>query len=340
MGARVRAGGDLLAANRHRRLAETRLSNSCVQGLAFRSAPAGLGSDPMNYRHAFHAGNFADVMKHAILVRVVEYLKRKPAPFRFIDTHAGIGLYDLGSEAATRSPEWRQGIGRLIAPDGLAPLPVTESEAGAVSLMTPYLEIVAAVNRGQGASSLAYYPGSGEIVRRMLRADDRAVLNELHAQDGQMLDAQMRHDRRVKTLSIDGWRAVKSLLPPKERRGVMLIDPPFEAAGEFQRLETALGEGCRRFAGGIMMLWYPIKAGGDAERFKKRLAGGDVRRLLMVELMVRHPDQPGQLNGSGLIIRNPPFGLDEELKVIMAWLSSSLAQAAGAQGRVAWLVDE
>ncbi len=294
----------------------------------------------MNYRHAFHAGNFADVMKHASLVRVVDYLKRKPAPFRFIDTHAGIGLYDLRSEAAKRSPEWREGIGRLIAPEGLAPFAGGADGVDAVPLMAPYFEIVAAVNRGQGAAALSFYPGSGEIVRRMLRQDDRAVLNELHAADAQVLGAQMRHDPRVKTLAIDGWSAVKSLLPPKERRGLTLIDPPFEEGGEFQRLEAALREGCRRFAGGVMMLWYPIKAGGDAERFTKRLAGGDVRRLLLVELLVRHPDQPGRLNGSGLIIRNPPYGLDQELEVMAAWLAARLGQAAGAQGRVSWLVGE
>jgi 23S rRNA (adenine2030-N6)-methyltransferase len=297
-------------------------------------------SRDMNYRHAFHAGNFADVMKHAALVRVIEYLKRKPAAFRFLDTHAGVGFYDLSSEAATRSPEWREGIGKLIAPGGLAPVAAEGEYARALALLAPYLELVAAVNRGQGASALTFYPGSGEIARRMLRQDDRAVLIELRDEDAQILRQQMRHDTRVKTLSIDGWRAVKSLLPPKERRGVTLIDPPFEEGGEFHRLEAALRNGARRFQGGVMLLWYPIKAGGEAERFTKRLAGGEVRRLLMAELLVRHPDQPGRLNGSGLIVRNPPYGLDQELGAMITWLVALLGQAAGAGSHVTWLVGE
>jgi 23S rRNA (adenine2030-N6)-methyltransferase len=294
----------------------------------------------MNYRHAFHAGNFADVMKHAILVKVLDYLRRKPAPFRFIDTHAGIGVYDLASDAGERSPEWRDGIGRLIASDGLASLATNEAASSAAAILAPYLEIVAAVNRAREASALRFYPGSGEIARRMLRADDTAVLNELHADDAKTLRDHMRGDKRVKTLSIDGWHAVKSLLPPKERRGVTLIDPPFEAAGEFQRLEAALSEADKRFAAGIVMIWYPIKAEGDAARFEKRLAGGGVRRLLRAELLVRHPEQPGRLNGSGLVIRNAPYGLDRELDVLLPWLAERMAQGRGARGRTEWLVGE
>lgn len=294
----------------------------------------------MNYRHAFHAGNFADVMKHAILVRILDYLKRKPAPFRFIDTHAGTGLYDLASDAGERSPEWREGIGRLIAPGALAPLKQDDDDPAAVAMIAPYLQIVAAVNRAREAGALRYYPGSGEIARRMLRADDTAVLNELRATDAQMLKGQMRHDRRVKTLAIDGWSAVKSLLPPKEHRGVILIDPPFEEAGEFQRLEAALAAARKRFEAGSVMLWYPIKAGGDAARFTKRLAGGPIRRLLLAELLVRHPEQRRRLNGAGLIIRNAPYGLDRELEIMLPWLVCRLVQGAGAKARVTWLVGE
>jgi 23S rRNA (adenine2030-N6)-methyltransferase len=294
----------------------------------------------MNYRHAFHAGNFADVVKHTILVWVLDYLRRKPSPFRFIDTHAGIGLYDLASDAGERSPEWCDGIGRLIAPDGLAPLAHDAEASIAPASLARYLEIVAAVNRAREATALRFYPGSGEIARRMLRADDAAVLNELHPADAKTLQEQMRGDRRVKTLSIDGWYAVKSLLPVKERRGVILIDPPFEEAGEFQRLEAALSEADKRFKGGIVMLWYPIKAGGDAARFEKRLAAGSVRRLLRAELLVRHPDQPGRLNGSGLIIRNAPYRLDRELDILLPWLAERLVQGRGARGRADWLVGE
>lgn len=292
----------------------------------------------MNYRHAFHAGNFADVIKHVTLTRVIAYLKRKATPFRFIDTHAGVGLYDLASEAGERSPEWQRGIARLYDGEGFTRLSDAEGEVG--ELLAPYLDVIEAVNRDAGADRLRYYPGAGEIARRMMRADDRVVLNELHDTDAKLLKEQMARDRRVVTMAIDGWTAVKSLLPPKERRGVVLIDPPFEQAGDFKRLEMALEAAHSRFDGGIVMLWYPIKAGAEAGQLTKRLGRGVIRRLLAVELTVRHRDQPGALNGSGLIIRNPPYGLEQELGILLPWLRSRLGEAAGSRAQAVWLVGE
>jgi 23S rRNA (adenine2030-N6)-methyltransferase len=292
----------------------------------------------MNYRHAFHAGNFADVVKHLTLARVIDYLRRKAAPFRFIDTHAGIGLYDLAGEAGARSPEWQKGIARLYDGPGFTRLADAKSEVG--SLLAPYLDIVEAVNREKGADRLRYYPGAGEIARRMMRADDRIVVNELHPTDARLLREQMARDRRVVTMEIDGWTAVKSLLPPKERRGVVLIDPPFEQAGDFKRLEAALEAAHSRFDCGIVMLWYPIKAGAEAGQLTNRIGRGVIRRLLAVELTVRHREQPGGLNGSGLIIRNPPFGLDKELEVLLPWLQTRLGEAVGSRAQAQWLVGE
>lgn len=295
----------------------------------------------MNYRHAFHAGNFADVMKHIALVRVIERLKLKEKPFRFIDTHAGTGLYDLSASEAQRSGEWLDGVGAILADEGFAPDGVVpDSELAA--LLQPYFDVLSDVNNGQRSkgNGLHYYPGAGEFARRLMRTRDRLVLNELHDEDAVELRRRMGRDERVRALHLDGWTAVKSLLPPKERRGVMLIDPPFEQAGEFKRMEAALKEAEERFASGVTMLWYPIKVGGAAEAFVNRMSKTDHRRLLCAELLVRHRDTVSGLNGSGLLIHNPPYGLDEQLQLILPYLVERLGRKAGAGYRVEWLVGE
>src|SRR5262245_49606000 len=182
----------------------------------------------MNYRHAYHAGNFADVFKHVVLTRIVEYLKRKPAAFRVIDTHAGAGLYDLSSEEAQKTGEWRDGIGRLLdakLPDDIA------------DILAPYLR---AVRTGEPEGALTHYPGSPVLARRLLRRGDVLAANEAHPEDRALLKAEFARDTQAKILEIDAWAAIKALLPPKERRGVVLIDPPFEEPGEFQRITEGL----------------------------------------------------------------------------------------------------
>ncbi|MGI9479095.1 MAG: 23S rRNA (adenine(2030)-N(6))-methyltransferase RlmJ [Hyphomicrobiaceae bacterium] len=300
----------------------------------------------MNYRHAFHAGNFADVMKHIALVRVIEHLAQKDKPFRVIDTHAGIGLYDLTGDEAQRSGEWRNGVGAVFDAQHLAPVGVA---AGSQldALLEPYFRVLREVN-GTHASALGdgigaelrYYPGAVEIARRLMRDDDRLVANELHAADAAQLRRLMKRDERVRALQLDGWQAAKSLLPPKERRGVVLIDPPFERAGEFARLESALDEIVARFATGTTLIWYPIKAGGEAAAFLKRMTKSGHRRLLSAELLVRHRDTQQGLNGSGLLVHNPTFGLDEQFQVILPWLVENLGQRAGATWHVTWLAGE
>lgn len=295
----------------------------------------------MNYRHAFHAGNFADVMKHIVLVRVIEHLKRKNKPFRFIDTHAGAGLYDISSDEAQRSGEWRDGIGAVLDAASMEP---AESSPGSelATLLEPYFEVLRTLNGGRDhkSCSLRYYPGAGEFARRLMRDQDRLVLNELHSDDAAALRRVMARDERVRTLQLDGWMVAKSLLPPKERRGVMLIDPPFELAGEFARLEYALDDVIARFATGVTLLWYPIKAGGGAGAFVKRITQSGHSRLLMAELLVRHRDTSQGLNGSGLLIHNPTFGLDQQLQLILPWLMQRLSQQAGAAWHVTWLAGE
>ena len=285
----------------------------------------------MNYRHAFHAGNFADVLKHLILARVIEHLKKKPAPFRIIDTHAGIGLYDLSSDEARRTGEWHEGIGRLMKaeiPQDLQPI------------FAPYLQAVAAANAGTegvpgreavaSGTELTRYPGSPVLAALLKRRDDVLIANELHPDDNQALGATLKPFRNCKIMGLDGYVVLKSTLPPKERRGIVLIDPPFEQAGEFQRLLQALRQGVQRFATGIYLLWYPIKDPRPVIAFKKELGGLGLAKLSAVEFYLRAPTNPDVLNGHGLVMLNAPFSLESELEACLPFLVQVLAQGQGA----------
>src|SRR5258705_1072274 len=201
----------------------------------------------MNYRHAFHAGSFADVVKHAVLARILVHLRTKPAAFRVIDTHAGAGLYDLAGPEASRSAEWRAGIQRLLA----SPLPEQ-----ARALLAPYLDVVAALSPG---GRLAAYPGSPALARALLRPQDRLIACELEPGAAAALAHNLGGDRRVKLVTIDGWVALNAYMPPVERRGLVIIDPPFEDDGDFMRLARAIEGAHRKWAGGSYLLWYPIK---------------------------------------------------------------------------------
>jgi 23S rRNA (adenine2030-N6)-methyltransferase len=280
----------------------------------------------MNYRHAYHAGNFADVLKHVVLTRVIEYLKRKPAPFRIIDTHAGSGRYALHSEEAAKTGEWKAGIARLLGPDA-PPLP-----AEVAGLMAPYLDAVRAEN---GAGALRLYPGSPLIARRLMRADDRLVANELHPEEHARLKASIGRDRRVKVLQLDGWLALKAQLPPNERRGIVLIDPPFEEERELARMAQGLAEGLNRFATGVYLAWYPIKDPRPVARFHRDLASLPGARMLRVELMLRRPADLDRLNGCGLVVANPPHVLDAELASILPVLTQCLGEGRGAHFNLA-----
>jgi 23S rRNA (adenine2030-N6)-methyltransferase len=289
----------------------------------------------MNYRHAYHAGNFADVLKHAVLARLIEYLKRKEGPFRIVDTHAGRGRYALDSTEAAKTGEWQAGVGRFLAQDA-PPLP-----AAIAALMAPYLDAVRAEN---GAQGLRVYPGSPLIAQRLMRAQDTLVVNELHPEERAHLEAALGRDRRVKAMALDGWIALKSLLPPTERRGVVLIDPPFEAEGELERLAQGLAQGLRRFATGVYLAWYPIKDPKPVARFHRTLAAAGRVSLLGIELMLRPPTAIDRLNGCGLIVANPPHTLAEELEGLLPELARRLGdggaasyriQPIGADGRIA-----
>ncbi len=268
----------------------------------------GLTPVNMNYRHAYHAGNFADVLKHVVLTLVIEHLKRKPAPFRIVDTHAGSGRYALDAEEAAKTGEWEGGIGRLLG-GGAAPLP-----AHSATLLAPYLDAVRAENDGAG---LRFYPGSPLIARRLMRADDALVANELHPEEHARLKAAVGRDRKVKVLALDGWLALKAQLPPKERRGIVLIDPPFEEVRELERMADGLAEGLRRFETGVYVAWYPIKDPKPVARFHRTVAAVAGLKLLRAEVMLRRPVNLERLNGCGVVVANPPHTLHEELATLL-----------------------
>lgn len=283
----------------------------------------------MNYRHVYHAGNFADVLKHLVLVLVISHLKRKASPFRVIDTHAGAGHYDLSSIEAEKTGEWREGIGRLLAAD----LP-TQSEW----LMAPYLDIVrrlgttveGSATRDADKGGLRAYPGSPVIAAELLRADDVLIANELHSSDRKTLQQAIKKYRNVKTMELDGYVAMKSMLPPKERRGVVLIDPPFEEAGELNRLVNGLRQGVKRFATGTFLLWFPIKDPRPIAAFKRELSGLGLDKLMAVELYVQGPKDVQKLNGNGLVILNAPYTLKSDLESVLPVLVEYLGQSDGA----------
>lgn len=282
----------------------------------------------MNYRHAFHAGNFADIVKHALVTRVLVHLRQKATPFFVLDTHAGRGLYDLADDAAHRTGEWRGGIGRLEA---------TPLDGPAEGLLAPYRSAVAAVRARHGTST---YPGSPLLVREFLRAGDRALAVELHPDDFAALATTIARAGRIKALHLDGWTALHANIPPKERRGLVLIDPPYEDDDEWQRLVGEIARASVKWRTGIFALWYPIKDEARAEQLARSLEAGAIPKLLRLELIVDRAAGPDALNGSGLIVVNPPHTLADEAGLLLPALARVLARGARAGFRVDWLAGE
>ena len=267
----------------------------------------------MNYRHAYHAGNFADVVKHAVISRLIEYLKLKEKAFRVIDTHAGTGLYDLSGAEAQKTGEWKGGIGRLVE---------AKLEAKAAALLAPYLSAVRAAG-GDGA--LQSYPGSPLIARRLLRKQDRLSAIELHPQDAVRLKTLFQGDYQTRVMELDGWLALGAHLPPKEKRGLVLVDPPFEEQGEFARLADGLAKAHGRWPGGIYALWYPIKDRAAVAAFRLELASAGIPKMLDIVFEIGPAPSVPALYGSGMVVVNPPFTLEDELQVMLPALLEILA---------------
>lgn len=274
----------------------------------------------MNYRHAFHAGNHCDVLKHATLALVLARLTAKDKPFAVLDTHAGRGLYDLESEAAQRSGEHAGGISRIFG------------DPDAPAALHPYFE---AIRRQNPFGGLRWYPGSPSIVREALRPSGGMKLCELHPEERAALVAVIGGDPRVRIFDLDGYQAVRAFLPPPERRGLVLIDPPFEQPGEFERLIEAVAEGVKRWASGIFMIWLPIKNDASYDRFGKAVCEMAIQKTLRAELSIA-PRTENKLSGSSLFIINPPFGLAAALVDILPYLATGLAVAPGG----GWMLSE
>ena len=276
----------------------------------------------MNYCHDFHAGNFADVFKHAVLARVLDYLKRKPTPFRVIDTHAGSGRYDLAADAAARTQEWRAGIGRLD-PDAMS--------ADARALLAPYLAVAGPARDG------APYPGSPALALALTRPFDRMIFCELHPTALAGLRACVGRDRRARVIALDGYTGLNAFIPPVERRGLVLVDPPFEAAAEIDRVTEALVAAHAKWREGILMAWYPIKDRRVGERLGAALAEAGIAGTLRLELAVRAPTADGPLAASGLVVVNPPYVLEAEMACLLPELARQLGLCEGRAfvGRIA-----
>ena len=276
----------------------------------------------MNYSHSFHAGNFADVFKHALLARLILALQRKEAAFRLLDTHAGEGLYDLAADAAERTGEWRNGIGRF-AHSRLSP--------DTRRLLTPYLDAVGPLDAA-GRPSL--YPGSPALAQALLRPQDRMICCELHPQAQRALAENLGRDRRVKAILIDGYTGLKAYLPPVERRGLVLVDPPFEARDEFARMGEAVLTAWRKWRTGVYALWYPLKDAQAAAAQGERLVAAGVANVLRLVRRVRAPRPDAPLAATGMLVLNAPFGFEDEARMLLPELAGLLAQGPGAQAEI------
>jgi 23S rRNA (adenine2030-N6)-methyltransferase len=273
----------------------------------------------MNYRHAYHAGNFADVLKHSVLCWVVRYLQQKEAPLHLIDTHAGAGVYDLTGPQAGKTGEAKDGIQRLAE----GPVP---------DALKPYVDIV---RKGQGPE-LKSYPGSPALMLALARANDRVTACELHPEEAETL-RRMLADPRLKAMAGDGYERLQSLVPPREKRGVILIDPPFEEGDEFERLSRAFVEAHRTWPTGVYLIWFPVKAPNELDRFQAELVSAGIKKLTLVTLDVARNEG---LSKTGLVLANAPFTFAADWSPALAWLTERLAQGQGARAEIIALSGE
>jgi 23S rRNA (adenine2030-N6)-methyltransferase len=296
----------------------------------------------MNYRHHFHAGNFADVMKHVFVIQLARALQRKPKGVLFLDTHAGRGSYDLElarkGDSLEREPEHPAGIGRIWPGPGSSPA------------LAEYLSLVRAFDRdardkekpGGSAQSAAleprYYPGSPRLLKLLARDSDRLALCETHPEDFQALRDEFEFARRVSVQEADGYTAIRAMLPPPEKRAFVLIDPSYEAQDESALVVSAIGEALRRFPSGLYVIWYPITERFQPRDFLREIAGLSLPPALALELIVE-PGSAG-LKGCGLLVLNPPWRFEEDARPILAELTAKLGRSSDAAWQVRWLAPE
>ncbi|EKO3629131.1 23S rRNA (adenine(2030)-N(6))-methyltransferase RlmJ [Vibrio metschnikovii] len=278
----------------------------------------------LSYRHSFHAGNHADVLKHIVQSLILNALQQKETPFVYHDTHSGVGRYDLTHEWSEKTGEYKQGIGRLW------------QQTDTPAAIDSYLEAVKALNQGE---ELRYYPGSPRIARAHLRAQDRMVLSELHPSDYPLLEQEFARDRQVAIYKQDGFARLKASLPPKERRGLVLIDPPYELAKEYRDVVQAIAQSHKRWSTGIYAIWYPVVNRCDIEDMLEGLANLGIRKILQIELGVAPDTNQRGMTASGMIVINPPWKLESEMQTILPFLKQAIAPATG-HFKVEWVVPE
>ncbi|BET95296.1 23S rRNA (adenine(2030)-N(6))-methyltransferase RlmJ [Xenorhabdus taiwanensis] len=279
----------------------------------------------LSYRHSFHAGNHADVLKHVVQSLIIESLKVKEKPFLYLDTHSGAGRYHLSGEHAERTGEYLEGIARIWQRDDIP------------EELVAYMDVVKALNP-QG--SLRYYPGSPLIARHLLREHDELNLSELHPSDYPLLRTEFSRDRRARVLREDGFQQLKSKLPPKSRRGFVLIDPPYELKSDYQNVVQGIQEGYKRFATGTYALWYPVVLRQQIKRLVKGLEASGIRKILQIELGVRPDSDQRGMTASGMIVINPPWKLEQQMKAILPWLHQVLVPEGTGHTSVTWIVPE
>ncbi|WP_455210460.1 23S rRNA (adenine(2030)-N(6))-methyltransferase RlmJ [Kaarinaea lacus] len=266
----------------------------------------------LSYRHAFHAGNHGDVLKHAVLSLIVEHLQKKAKPFVYIDTHAGAGRYDLNSEWAQKNREFETGI-----------LPLWQRKDLPTGLRS-YIKIVRSMNP---SGELRWYPGSPWLVQQLMRKHDKARLFELHNNEVHNLQTLFAKERNIKVEHADGLQAIKAVFPPLERRSITLIDPSYEIKDDFARVTNALQDAYRRFAVGVYMLWYPVIHRAYITRLENNIRNSGIRNVLLAELTVR-PESTTGMTGSGIIVINPPWTLHDSLQEFLPYLTEVLGSAS------------
>ncbi|EOC1312016.1 23S rRNA (adenine(2030)-N(6))-methyltransferase RlmJ [Cronobacter turicensis] len=279
----------------------------------------------LSYRHSFHAGNHADVLKHTVQSLIIESLKEKEKPFLYLDTHAGAGRYLLSGEHAERTGEYLEGIARIWQRDDLP------------AELEPYISAVSHFNR---SGQLRYYPGSPLIARQLLRPQDSLQLTELHPSDFPLLRGEFQKDERARVERADGYQQLKSKLPPASRRGLILIDPPYEIKTDYQAVVQGINEGYKRFATGVYALWYPVVLRNQIKRMMNDLESTGIRRILQIELAVRPDSDQRGMTASGMVVINPPWKLEQQMATLLPWLHKALVPAGTGHTTLKWVVPE
>lgn len=279
----------------------------------------------LSYRHSYHAGNHADVLKHVVLSLVIDAFKEKEKPFLYLDTHSGAGRYLLQSEHAEKTGEYIDGISKIWQSND-----IPESLASYFSVLRYY-------NRNE---KLKYYSGSPLIAKNLLREQDKLIMSELHSSDYPLLRQEFNKDKRAKVLREDGFQQLKSKLPPESRRGLILIDPSYEIKTDYQLVAKNLVEGYKRFATGSYLIWYPVVSRTQTQRMISSIIATGIRRILQIELSVRPDNTQKGMTASGMIVINPPWKLQTQMQNIMPWLHGKLDTNKQGSYKVELLVDE